>query len=147
MKPKEYLNQIQSLEWSIYLNQEAIERVRSRLDIKGISYDKDKVQSSPEDMMPDMIAGLITLEEKNERKRDELVYMLDIISRQIDGMDDVLDKKILYKRYVKGMSLLSIAKEMSYSYDHIRHRHGVALQKFGQKYAPLHKIAHNNTFE
>ena len=147
MKPKEYLNQIQDLEWSIYLNQEAILRIRARLDIKGISYDKDRVQSSPEDSMPDIVAGLIKLEEKNEAKRDELIYMLDVISGQIDGMDDVVDKKILYMRYVKGLSLLAIAKEMSYSYDHIRHRHGVALQKFGQKYSPLHKITHHNTFD
>lgn len=137
MKPKEYLSQIRRLEWSIYLNQEAIERVRTRMDLKGISYDTVRVQSSPEDTMPDLVACLIRLEEVTETKRNELDRLYTVITEQISGMDDILDQKLLYKHYVKNMSLGAVASDLHYSYDWIKHRHGIALQRFGEKYGPF----------
>lgn len=146
MTPKKYLEQIQELEWSIYVNQEAIQRVKDRMDIKGLSYDKDRVQTSPQDTMPDLIANLIRLEEVTDNKRIYLEEMMTVITNQIELMENVLDKKILYMRYVKGLSLYAVSKKLHYSYDYIRHRHGMALQRFEKKHAPLERIAHNSTF-
>ena len=137
MKPKEYLSQIRRLEWAIYLNQEAIERVRARLELKGISYDQDRVQNSPTDSMPDIVAGLIKLEAVTEEKRLKYDSLCILITEQISGMEDIIDQKILYKHYIKGMTLGMISKELHYSYDRIKHRHGIALQRFEKKYGPF----------
>lgn len=137
MRPKEYLLQIKRLEWEVYLNQEAVDRVRARLDLKGISYDKDRVQSSPDDIMPDLIDRLIKLEEITERKRTELDALITLIVEQITNMDDIIDQKVLYEHYIKGQSLGYIAKELHYSYDWTKHRHGTALQAFEKKYGPF----------
>lgn len=137
MRPKEYLLQIKKLEWEIYLNQEAIDRVRARLDLKGVSYDKDPVQSSPADIMPDLIDRLIKLEEVTEEKRTKLDNLITLIVEQIRRMNDITDQKILYEHYIKGHSLGYIAKELHYSYDWTKHRHGTALQEFEKKYGPF----------
>ena len=87
--------------------------------------------------MPDIVAGLIKLEEVNEAKRTEYDQLCTKITEQISGMDDITDQKILYKHYIKGLSLGMISKELHYSYDRIKHRHGIALQRFEKKYGPF----------
>ena len=39
-------------------------------------------------------------------------------------------KNILYKVYIQGKSLVTVASEMNYSYVHICREHGIALNKF-----------------
>lgn len=140
MKPKEYLMQIQELYWSIYINQEAIERARARLDIHGISYDRDKVQTTPEDSMPDLVAALIKLEDVTDAKYERLLAMIQTITEQINQLDDITDRRILYMRYVKGNTLGAIARELHYSYDWMKHRHGMALRKFGEIFHDLSRF-------
>lgn len=137
MTPKQYLSQIRRLEWAIYLNQEAIDRTRARLDLKGISYDRDRVQSSPADATPELIERLINLETVTEQRRAKLDDLINTIVDQITGMDDIIDQKILYAHYIKGKTLGLISEELHYSYDRIKHRHGTALQLFEKKYGPF----------
>lgn len=139
MRAKEYLGQIQNFEYSIYIAQEAIQRVKDRLDIKGVNYSFDNISGSSEDILPDLIAKLIKLEEATEQKRTEYEVIRLLIISQINAMEDILDKRILYSRYVEGKNLYSISKQFGYSYDWIRHRHGRALQKFEETFSPLEK--------
>lgn len=39
-------------------------------------------------------------------------------------------RNILYKVYIQGKSLVTVASEMNYSYVHICREHGIALNKF-----------------
>ena len=39
-------------------------------------------------------------------------------------------RNILYKKYVKGKSLIKIADEMHYNYEYTKRMHGIALNKF-----------------
>ena len=39
-------------------------------------------------------------------------------------------KLILEKAYIQGKSLVTIASEMNYSYEHMKHINGIALKRF-----------------
>lgn len=41
-------------------------------------------------------------------------------------------RNILYKKYVKGKSLIKIADEMYYNYEYTKRMHGIALNKFDE---------------
>ena len=48
---------------------------------------------------------------------------------------------ILEKVYIQGKSLVTVANEMDYSYEHIKHMNGIALLKFNK----VEKITRNLT--
>ena len=39
-------------------------------------------------------------------------------------------KLILEKAYIQGKSLVTVASEMNYSYEHMKHINGIALKRF-----------------
>ena len=59
---------------------------------------------------------------KEENKQKKIV-------EQIQKMEYPF-KNILFKAYIQGKSLVTIASEMDYSYIHICREHGIALNKF-----------------
>ncbi len=60
------------------------------------------------------------VEEENRQKK---------IVEQIQKMEYPF-KNILFKVYIQGKSLVTVASEMNYSYIHICREHGIALSKF-----------------
>lgn len=60
------------------------------------------------------------LEEKEKQKQiEEIINRIEFPYRNI-----------LYKVYIQGKSLVTVASEMNYSYVHICREHGIALNKF-----------------
>ena len=51
------------------------------------------------------------------------------ILEQIDKVEQPY-QNILFKVYIQGKNLVKVADEMNYSYERIKHMHGVALFKF-----------------
>lgn len=51
------------------------------------------------------------------------------ILEQLDKVEQPY-KLILEKHYIQGKQLVTIASEMNYSYEHIKHMNGIALLKF-----------------
>lgn len=41
-------------------------------------------------------------------------------------------RNILFKVYIQGKSLVTVASEMNYSYERMKHMHGIALLKFDE---------------
>ena len=42
-------------------------------------------------------------------------------------------RNILEAVYIQGKTLVTVASEMHYSYERVRHMHGIALKKFDEK--------------
>ncbi len=61
--------------------------------------------------------------------REELAGLLETETRIRRGIKclPLVEREILELRYIDGKSLLWIARKLNYSYDHIRHLHGIAL--------------------
>lgn len=61
--------------------------------------------------------------------RDELTELLKTENRIRSGIKrlPLIEREILEQRYIDGKSLLQVSHKLNYSYDHIRHLHGIAL--------------------
>lgn len=62
-----------------------------------------------------------TEEEKSKRKLVEQINKIEFPYRNI-----------LFKVYIQGKSLVTVASEMNYSYVHVCREHGIALNKFDE---------------
>lgn len=115
---------------------ERIEYLRAEAEgLKGIRYDKLRVQSSPNpDPIADYIAKLEDAENKERQLKLAYINTYDTIRSQIDQIEPQLYQQILAYRYLDGWSLERIAEILHYSYDWIRTNHGRALQAFERQF-------------
>lgn len=134
MTAKQYLRQLTNLELNIRILSEEIEERRSRLTSTAAPILGDRVQTSPKDVFASMMAALADKEVAQadliliyEQKRDEIVS-------QILGLDDAVQGRVLYERYVQCKRWEVIADGMHYSIQRIFQIHGNALVAFALKY-------------
>lgn len=134
MTAKQYLRQLTKLELNIRILSEEIEERRSRLTSTAAPILRDRVQTSPKDVFASMMAALADKEVAQadliltyERMRDEIVA-------QILGLDDAVQGRVLYERYVRCKRWDVIAEEMNYTVQRIFQIHGNALVAFAVKY-------------
>ena len=134
MTAKQYLRQLTKLELNIRILSEEIEERRSRLTSTAAPVLGDRVQTSPKDVFASMMAALADKEVAQadliltyERMRDEIVA-------QILGLDDAVQGRVLYERYVHYKRWDVIAEEMNYTVQRIFQIHGNALVAFAVKY-------------
>lgn len=132
MTAKQYLSQVQYLMSKVRRADERIEYLRTEAEgLKGIRYDKLRVQSSPNpDPIADYMAKLEETEEKERQLKLAYINTYDTIRSQIDQIEPQLFQQILAYRYLDGWKLERIADHLHYSYDWIRTSHGRALQEF-----------------
>ena len=70
---------------------------------------------------------------------DSVNEILDMILEENEKQKQILEqlnkveqpyRLILEKVYIQGKTLVTVASEMNYSYEHIKHMNGIALLKF-----------------
>lgn len=137
MTAKEYLLQIKEQKQNIRKQEEYIQRLRDSLTIAGISYDKERIQSSPD---PDKFAKIFgQIDEEEQRLEDMKTRFVNTrvkIINQIHQIEDSKHQKVLYIVYVDGKNLKKAAQAMCFSYDYVKEIHIAALQAFEQKFLP-----------
>ena len=141
MKPKTYLSEIHRLKRMTQRLEHKIETLRNRAEgLKGITYDKDKVQTSPANAIEEAVVELVDLETRLVEVSHRYAEAARIRTDQILDMDDPRYAELLFLRYVddgkdgKGNTLADVADMMNYSLDWTFRLHGMALQAFGNKY-------------
>lgn len=141
MKPKTYLSEIHRLRRMAQRLERKIETLRHRAEgLKGITYDKDKVQTSPANAIEDAVSELVDLESRLAEVSHKYAEAVRIRTDQILDMENAQYAELLYLRYVddgkngKGNTLDDVAEEMHYSFKYVRNLHGKALQEFGRMY-------------
>lgn len=137
MTAKEYLSRLYRFESQYHHRLDILDRLRAELaPIKGLRYDTVRVQTSP-DGSPSTekaIDQIVDIEAELINELGSLLVERQKIIAQIEGIEDDRYSRLLYLRYVEGMSLTSIAKDMGYSRDWIFKAHGRALSMFAQAY-------------
>ena len=135
MTAKEYLQQIRKLDILITQRRKELEELRLQDGVRGISYEGDRVQTSPKGE-----ANYVRLVEKRAKLEGEINELITElyelrhkIINEIQLLDNDVYTDILYKRYVEYMSLERIAVEMHYSYFHTCKLHGGALKELERK--------------
>lgn len=82
-----------------------------------------------------------SMAEKLVKLMDKLNQLLDYIYNMQEKQNEIMEQlmqveqpylNILYKVYIQGKSLVKTADELSYSYEHMKHMHGIALLKFDE---------------
>ena len=136
MTAKEYLKQIRIIHTKIENKKERLERISDLLTSPAVGEIKpDKVMTSVRlDKQEKLIAERVDLEDELQRLMYEEAVLMFKIGKQIDEMENPTFSRILHLRYEEHLSLCDIAEKMGYSYDRIRHVHGIALLNFERKH-------------
>ena len=153
MNAKEYLDQVRLLNKRIDRKIEEKEVLKSIATSTGSqAMNPDKVQSSINlHKTEDAITRYVDMEAEIDRMIDDFVNLRDKIINEIHQLNDVRYEELLYLKYVGKLDentdrihylrLEEIACVMvksngdHYSFDHIAHLHGEALQKFWESHS------------
>lgn len=131
MTAKEYLQEIAKYKRMIETKIKQRKKLRESLSfIEGVSYEKDRVQSSPHDKLSENVVRVVDMdreiENAIEQYNEELMRRVD----QINSLAKAEFIEILTERYVDELSFEQIAVNINYSYHYTCQLHGEALREF-----------------
>lgn len=146
MTAKHYLMKVHTLRKQCESLERKFMLVRSKAEgIKGISYDKDRVQTSPTNTLEEAAVELVSIEERYKDLIHEYNTAIVIRVQQIQAMENPTYAEVLTLRYIEDrpkekdgswqLTLDEIADRMGYSYVHVARLHGEALQAFEKQYS------------
>lgn len=132
MTTKEYLSLIEKQERAIEDKELLIETLYESLSSMGISYDKERVQSSPDgDKFGKTFAKIDEQEKILQCLKDDLIDIRLNVINLIESCPDATYRKLLLLKYVKYKefrTLKDVADAMGYSHDYVKELHGEALK-------------------
>ena len=130
MTAKEYLRSIKYLDNAINAKQAELDRLkRDMCSIRGISYDKDKVQGGITDSMK-IVDKIIEL---NNVINAEINKLVDLKAEAHNKIEKVCNEKfisLLTDIYINGYTLESEAERLGVNYRTVCRWYGQALQIF-----------------
>ena len=94
------------------------QELRACLLPAAITYDKDRVQVTPEDHMAETMAEVADLDAEIEILQRRRARQIRLISKALDQLEDGREKAILEAYYIGRKSMNEIAEYMSYSLQH-----------------------------
>ena len=125
----EFLTMPKKTKLQIRSKQMQIEDLRLQMLPGAVRYDKDTVQSSPEDPMMKFIVRVDELERAIEGLKQRYVDEQKMISEAIEMLEDEREQVVLIGRYVSGDSYDEIAAERFLSVDRVFQIHRSAVDK------------------
>lgn len=139
MTAKEYLLNCRKLKVQMENKRRIYDSIRSSIIyLQGISYEKDRVQTSPTDAMANTMAKLVDAEQEAldaiweyQKYLDDCIEKVNSLSRREYVV--ILSKRYFSEEYRDGR-LVQIALDLDYSYERVKHLHGEALMEFQKKY-------------
>lgn len=141
MTVKEYLSKIQVYRRIMQSYADRIEELyHDAAGIKAIVYDKDRVQTSPQDHMEAVFMKIDREAERYVKARAR--YEREVRKRmaQIEQMDKPEHAELLRWRYVevkrngKQYNLFEVSQKIHMSFDRVKHLHGEALEEFRKRF-------------
>ena len=140
MTAKEYLSGIRKKRLHCRTLAAKLEEIEEMAKgVKAVTYDKDKIQVTPANMMEQYMMEYMEVSEKLAKALSEYGRQIAVAEQQIEAMPNFLHAEILRLRYIaddngRRMTLERIACEMHKSFDRVRHLHGQALREFERRY-------------
>ena len=135
MTAKQYLRQLSQIEYNIKVLTDELEERRTRLTSTAAPMLGDKVQTSPRG---DAFAEAMAVLADKDIQRRELIICYEILRDEIVdkilGLEDPMQSRVLYERYVLRMRWDKIADSTHYTVQRIFQIHGNALVAFAVKY-------------
>ena len=103
----------------IRAKQMQIEDLRLMMLPGAIRYDKDSVQSTPEDPMAKYVERLDEIEQEIKRLQQVYLKQQRLIAEAIEELEDEREQIILIGQYVRGESYEEIAAELFLGVDRV----------------------------
>ena len=125
---KKYLRRPTRIYGDIVVLQEKIENLRLNMLPRAISYDKDRVQTSPQDPMPDFAAKIDELDRLMVKLMGEYYESIGDIQEVIEQIENEDAKLILAKRYVGQKKWDVIMREVPRSRRSLFNYHRIGLR-------------------
>ena len=124
-----FLNSARSLHWQLLRLKAKHDELESCLLPAAIRYDKDKVQTSPDDNFSKIMAEIAELEQEMEDVRVRKSEQIGKIDRAVSALESEEERTALTMRFINRASVRDIAKEMGYSESRIYQfmNHGGAM--------------------
>lgn len=114
----DYLLRVRKLQRQIWLLCLRHDELQSCLLPAAIRYDKDVVQTSPEDKLSDVAAAVLDIEAKIRQLQHYKARAILEVSAIIDKIDNETERAILNAYYVGRISMKKISEEIGYSLSH-----------------------------
>ena len=108
------------------------QELRSCLLPSGITYDRDRVQTSPEDSMARIMAEVDEIDSQIDALQRARALEILRISRVIDQMDDPREVTVLDAYYLGRRSMQEIAEHLHYSERHVYRLRSEGVAKMSQ---------------
>lgn len=135
MTGHEYMMQVRRIELRIRRITLQIEELEASLLPQGIRYDKDKVQTSPEDTLSKITAKISVLEKLRTQLVWERRLLLLEIQDALDRLDNENEQIVLEAYYLSRMSMREIAEMINYSVSYTYRLRTLGLQRIGKEVA------------
>lgn len=94
----------------------------------GIRYDLPKVQSSPREKFPEVMAKVDELMDTREDKVEKLFKSIEEISTLANAIDNNTQKAVIIMHYIGGMTLNEIGDKLGYTKGGIWHIHNKGIK-------------------
>ena len=134
-KALKYLSQIEYINIMIREKQDIIDSLQSSIMIMSVNMKNERVKTSPKDRISETCTKIIDLREQMNKDIKSLIDTEAEIIETIDTyVDNLKQRRVLYLRYLKFLSISSIAKEMHISERTAYRFHNDAVHKVSQKF-------------
>ena len=111
----DFLNSARVLHWQWLRLKAKHDELESCLLPAAIRYDKDKIQSSPEDAMSKIMAEISDLEQRMNKIQYAKARRIEEIIDAINSLDSDEERTALTMRFINRISVSDIAHAMGYS--------------------------------
>ena len=102
MTARQYLMEVIKLKEKIRNLSEDIEALRTKAEgLKAITYDKERVQTSPEDRMPDYAVEIVQICEEMGKTIVSCQRQIQIRQEMIDKLNSPKQREVLRWRYIR----------------------------------------------
>lgn len=111
----DFLNSARVLHWQWLRLKAKHDELESCLLPAAIRYDKDKVQTSPEDPMCKIIAEINELEKEMIAVQHRKFVQIEKIGRALNALESDEERTALTMRYINRIPVSAIAEAMGYA--------------------------------
>lgn len=138
---KKYLEQLEVIDTMINQDLERLDDMKTDARCTGgIDYSKDRIQTSPQNVLEKRICNYVDYEKKLDVRIDQFVDVKEQIISEIRGLHVVNYINVLYKIYVQFKSIRQVSKEIKKSYAYTLELHKKALAAFEETYKNLYYL-------
>ena len=110
-----YLNSVRVLHWQWLRLKAKHDELETCLLPAAIRYDKDKVQSSPDDAISKIVVEIADLEHKMAEIQYAKSVRIEEIAKKINTLESDEERTALTMRYINRVPVSEIADAMGYS--------------------------------